>query len=59
MEPQPDLIAEKNIKDYFQVLIRRRWVVISFFVICATVVTLGTFLMTPLYRSEVKIIVEG
>lgn len=60
MEPQqPELFPEKNIKDYFQVLVRRRWVVISFFTICATVVTLGTFLMTPLYRSEVKVIIEG
>ena len=56
---QPELFPEKNIKDYVQVLVRRRWVIISFFTICAVVVTLGTFLMTPLYRSEVKIIVEG
>lgn len=59
METQPELIPEKNIKDYFQILVRRRWVVISFFTICVTVVTLGTFLMTPLYLSSVKIIIEG
>lgn len=53
------LLPEKNIKDYFYSLVRRRWVVISFFLITVTVVTLGTFMMTPLYRSEVKIIVEG
>lgn len=56
---QPDFFPEKNIKDYFQVLGRRRWVIIAFFTICATVVTLGTFLMTPLYRSETKLIIEG
>ena len=56
---QPDLLVEKNIKDYFQVLVRRRWVVISFFLICVTTVTIGTFLMTPLYRSQVTIIIEG
>jgi len=59
METQPELIPEKNIKDYFQILLRRRWVVVSFFTICVTVVTLGTFLMTPLYLSSVKIIIEG
>ena len=59
METQSELFPEKNIKDYFQVLVRRRWVTASFFTICVTVVTLGTFLMTPLYRSEVKIIIEG
>jgi capsular exopolysaccharide synthesis family protein len=56
---QPDFLPEKNIKDYFEVLVRRRWVIIAFFAICATVVTLGTFLMTPLYRSETKLIIEG
>ena len=62
MEPQlqqPLLIPEKNIKDYFQVLVRRRWVVLSFFTICVTVVTLGTFLVTPLYHATVKIVIEG
>ena len=56
---QPNLLPEKSLKDYFQVLVRRRWVVIAFFIICVTVVTIGTFLMTPLYRSEVKMMVEG
>ncbi len=56
---QTDLIVEKNIKDYFQVLVRRRWVIISFFLICVTTVTIGTFLMIPLYRSQVTIIIEG
>ncbi len=60
METQStDVFPEKSIKDYFQVLVRRRWVVTAFFTICATVVTLGTFLMTPLYRSGVDIIIEG
>jgi len=53
------LFPEKTIKDYMQVLVRRRWAVISFFTICVTVVTLGTFLMTPLYQSKVRIIIEG
>ena len=57
---QPELIIpEKNIKDYLQVLVRRCWVIISFFTICVTLVTLGTFLMTPLYLSAVKVIIEG
>ncbi len=57
--PQDNLIPEKTLKDYFQVLLRRSWVIISFFTICVTVVTMGTFLMTPLYSSEVKMIIEG
>lgn len=54
-----NILPEKNIKDYFQILIRRRWVVISFSTIVVTVVTIATFMMAPLYRSEVKLIIEG
>jgi capsular exopolysaccharide synthesis family protein len=50
---------EKGFSDYLQVLVRRRWVILSFFIICFTTVALGTFLMTPLYRAETKIIIEG
>lgn len=53
------LPTERNFSDYLQVLVRRRWVVASFFVICSVTVTLGTFLMTPLYRAETKIVIEG
>src|SRR5437773_356202 len=54
-----DFSRETTLKDYWQVLVRRRWVVFSFFTICTTVVTLGTFLMTPLYQAETKLLIEG
>ncbi len=50
---------EKNLTDYWQVLTRRRWTIFSFFLICSTTVAIGTFLMTPLYRAETKIMIEG
>lgn len=55
-EPIPEGI---NVIDYLQVLIRRRWSFITFFVICNVIVIIATFLATPLYRSETKIIIEG
>ncbi len=59
MISEPTLYTETNLKDYWQVLVRRRWVVLSFFIICSVTVTLGTFLMTPIYRASTKIIIEG
>lgn len=53
------LQSEKSLKDYWDVLVRRRWIVISFFTICLTTVMLGTFLMTPVYRATTTIVIEG
>ena len=53
------LNQEINIREYLQTLSRRRWVVIAFFVICVTTVTIGTFLMTPVYRASTTVIIEG
>ncbi len=58
MEDQ-SINQEVNLKSYLQVLSRRRWVIITFFVICVTTVTIGTFMMTPVYRAGTKIIIEG
>lgn len=48
-----------TLKDFRQTLVRRRWIWISFFVISVVSVTLGTFLMTPLYRGRTTVVVEG
>ncbi len=51
--------VEMRPADYWQILVRRRWVIFSFFVICVSTVVLGTFLMTPLYRATTNVIIEG
>ena len=50
---------EINLLDTLQVLRRRRWVLISFFVICSLTVALATFLMTPLYMAKTRIMIEA
>ncbi len=59
MTEQNSRPQETNLTDYWRILIRRRWIVISFFTVCVTTVVLGTFYMTPLYRATTSIIVEG
>lgn len=56
---EPVTIRELSLKDYLQILRRRRWVILAFFLICSTTVTIATFLMTPLYRAETKLLIEG
>jgi capsular exopolysaccharide synthesis family protein len=44
--------AEKiHLRDYLEILIRRKWFLIIFLVSIVTMVTIATFLLTPLYRA--------
>jgi capsular exopolysaccharide synthesis family protein len=49
---------EVHLRDYLHVLIRRKWTAITFLVITVTTVLIGTFLMTPVYRSSVTIKID-
>lgn len=49
---------EIHLRDYLQVLLRRRWIVLTFFVAIVTTVTIGTFMIRPLYRSTVTIKID-
>jgi capsular exopolysaccharide synthesis family protein len=50
---------ERNLKDYWDILKRRRWVVVSFCLISTVAVTIVSLLMTPLYRATTTVVVEG
>ncbi len=50
---------ESSFKDYLYILKRRRWIVLSFCIITTVVVTIASFVMTPLFRATATIIVEG
>lgn len=43
---------ENNLRRYWNILLRRRWWVISFFLISVGLTGLITFLMTPIYRAS-------
>ncbi len=54
--PSPD--EEIHLRDYLQVVLRRKWIVITFFLAVVTTVTIGTFMMKPQYKSTVSIKID-
>jgi len=49
---------EIHLRDYLRVILRRKWIVITFFLISVTTVILGTFMMKPMYRSAATLKIE-
>ncbi len=49
---------EIHARDYLHILLRRKWTALTFLVITVTTVLIGTFLMTPVYRSSVTIKID-
>jgi len=49
---------EVHLRDYLHVLLRRKWTAITFLIITVTTVLIGTFLMTPIYRSSATIKID-
>lgn len=47
-----------HIRDYLQIVLRRKWIVITFFLAVVTTVTLGTFMMKPRYKSMTSIKID-
>ncbi|HZA29373.1 MAG TPA: Wzz/FepE/Etk N-terminal domain-containing protein, partial [Gammaproteobacteria bacterium] len=42
-----------NLRDYWRVLVKRKWTILIFFIITVAITAVSTFLMTPLYRATV------
>jgi len=49
---------QPHLRDYLHVILRRKWIVITFFIAVVTSVTIGTFMMKPQYQSTVTIKIE-
>jgi polysaccharide biosynthesis transport protein len=49
---------EIHLRDYYNVLKKRKFTVFTFFIVTVTIVTIGTFTMTPIYRANTKILIE-
>ena len=47
-----------HLTDYLQLILRRKWMVITFFVVVVATVTIGTFMMRPRYKSTVTIRID-
>jgi polysaccharide biosynthesis transport protein len=52
--PEEDI----HLRDYLQIIMRRRWIVITFLLTVLTTVTIGTFMIKPQYRSTVTIKID-
>jgi capsular exopolysaccharide synthesis family protein len=44
-----------HLRDYLEILLRRKWLVIGFFMSVVTIVTVASFLMKPSYRATTSI----
>lgn len=49
---------EINLRDYIDVLIRRKWVVISCLVVSVITVAIASYLMKPIYKAEATIEID-
>jgi len=53
--PSPQEEKEVNLRDYWKVIQKRRWIIIAFFLIVLIATAVGTFTMRPIYRGTVTI----
>ncbi|GAB4489940.1 MAG: GumC family protein [Thermodesulfovibrionales bacterium] len=49
---------EVHLRDYLQVILRRKWILITFFLAVVTTVTIGTFMMKPQYKATATIKID-
>ncbi|MBZ0096383.1 MAG: polysaccharide biosynthesis tyrosine autokinase [Sulfuricella sp.] len=54
-EPDEDAI---NLREYWAIIVKRKWTVISFFLIVLIAVVTATFLQTPVYRASLTLQIE-
>lgn len=47
-----------NLREYWAIIVKRKWTVISFFLIVLIAVVTATFLMTPVYRASLTLQIE-
>ena len=54
-----ELPAELHLSDYLRILRGRIWIVLLFFIVVVTVVTIGTFKAKSVYRATTRLIIES
>lgn len=52
-------LPETNLKDYWDILVRRRWIIFTFCIVSTVAVAIFSMLVTPLYKASATIVVEG
>ncbi|MEW6107710.1 MAG: polysaccharide biosynthesis tyrosine autokinase [Nitrospirota bacterium] len=54
--PYPE--DEIHLRDYLQVILRRKWIVITFFIAVVTTVTIATFMMKPQFKATATLKID-
>ncbi len=54
-EPEGD---ELNLRELWQVIVKRRWTILIFTLIVVTAVVTATYLMTPIYRASLTLQID-
>jgi len=49
---------EPHIQDYIQVIMRRRWIILTFFIVLVVTVLIGSLKQTPIYRATATLMIE-
>ncbi|MFH1776617.1 MAG: polysaccharide biosynthesis tyrosine autokinase [Candidatus Omnitrophota bacterium] len=49
---------EVHFQDYLQIILRRRWIIITFFTVLVVTVLIGSLKQTPIYRAIATIMIE-
>lgn len=49
---------QPHLQDYIQVIMRRRWVIITFFTVLVATVLIGSLKQTPIYRATSTLMIE-
>jgi len=50
--------SEMGLREYLQIIQRRRWIVIEVFIVLVGIVAIGSFLQAPVYRAAAALLVE-
>ena len=58
MVDTPQIYENIHLKDYIHVLRRRRGIVVLFFITTVLVVSVASFIMTPIYRSTATLLID-
>ena len=62
LQPEPGILADDedgiNLLELWRVLVKRKWTILTFFVIVVTAVITATFLQTPIYRATITLQIE-
>ena len=49
---------ETHLRDYWRIILKHRWIVLTFFAIVATTATIYTFSLTPTYRATASLKID-